>query len=733
MIPALCARPDPPAASPSASPRGCGPNRIAPTPRVGFHPRQTEPGPPHPVNLPSSRQAHLRRILTAPLWILALGTWLLRANAQGTDDPQAIVGPFLPGSGMMTLVPGGDFETGPAELPVNSSYGPLVGDMELFVSAGASGTAQRTPLAAVNGSSGVIIRPGRFDGAGIALTYYQTLAVPPGQGVVLSAFVKRVKPVGSRANVALDFWGALGTGSIPVPATTSEWQFVQGVFQVPPFGGVMSLGARVVIDGEVTPEDEVLVDDLSLTPLFLFAPPIQGGVVTGPFAPGSGSWTVLPGGDFEAGPHELPVNTRYGPLKGDMELFQSRGASASAFRSNSAAFRGSKGVDLQSGTFQGAGVAVTYYDLYPVQPGASVVLSVLVRRANPAASKARVFLDFWDAPGTTRIVAKPLVDEWQMLHATYTAPKEGGPVMLGARVGVDGEVTPDDHIFIDELAITPSSGFVLPKAASSGSVSGAEGAAELANGFVVGIRLSTGGSGYTDIPRVLILGGGGTGAAAVATVSGGVVTRVEVTNAGRGYTGTPIVRIEPPRPAPPEGAKATATLIGGSVAEVGLNRFGSGYSRTPGVQLIGGGGSGAAATARMTQGVVVGVTVTDPGSGYTRPPMVIIDPPVPVPTPPYSVATQVKTVTVTLTVAPGRIYVLETSPDLHLWTLAGDPFEPSASLMKQDFDVSGRPAFFRLRDVTVSGGSSAQEEVGGPPARDPFSTPRAGTDRHPSP
>lgn len=420
------------------------------------------------------RSAHLQRILIVPLWILAWGTWLLEASNQRPGDPKAIIGPFLPGSGMVRTVPGGDFETGPVELPVNSSYRPLVGDMELFVSAGASGTAQRSPVAAVNGSSGVIIRPGRFNGAGIALTYYRTLAVQPGQGVVLSAFVKRLKPAGSRANVALDFWGAPRTSSIPVPATTSEWQFVQGVFKAPPFDGVVSVGARVVIDGEVTPEDEILVDDLSLTPLFLFAPPIQGGVLTGPFAPGSGSWTVLPGGDFDAGPHELPINTRYDPLKGDMELFRSLGASASAFRSKSAAFRGSKGVDLQPGTFQGAGVAVTYYDLYPVPPGDSVVLSVLVRRANPSASKAKVFLDFWDAPGTTRIEARLQKAEWQMLQATYTAPKDGGPVLLGARVGVDGEVTPDDRILIDELAITPSSGFVPPKTVSPDSVSGAK-------------------------------------------------------------------------------------------------------------------------------------------------------------------------------------------------------------------------------------------------------------------
>lgn len=674
-----------------------------------------------------------RFIQAAGLWAATLTASALAALGQSTVEHHSITGPFITGSGQWTPVPGGDFETGPVDLPVNFNYGPLVGDMELFLSSGATGTAQRSSAAAFDGSSGIVLKPGRFTGAGIALTYYRTIAVPPGQSVVLSAFVKRLKPASSRASVALDFWGAPGTSSIPVPATTSEWQFVHGVFLAPSPGRVMNVGARLVIDGEVTPDDEVHVDELSVTPLLQFSAPIQGGVLTGPFAPGSGSWKVLPGGDFEAGPHELPINTSYGPLKGDMELFVSQGAAAVAFRTNSAAYDGTQGVYLQSGTFNGAGVAVTYYDVHPVEPGASVVLSALVRRANPATSKGRAFLDFWDHPGTTKVWAKTNVDGWQFLYATYTAPKDGGTVMLGARTGLDGDVTPDDSLLIDELAFTPLESFAPPLPADSKPALGAEASAVINNGFLVEIRLSSGGAGYTNVPHVVVSGGGGTGASAVAIVSKGAVTGIRVTNAGTGYTGTPTILIAPPRPTPAERAKAVAEIASGVVTGVTMIHHGSGYTRMPKVQLIGGGGSGATATALMTNGLVIGTIVTEAGSGYTRPPTVIIDPPVLVPSPPFSVATQVKTVTVTLTVAPGRIYILESSPDLTLWSLAGDPFEASSSLMKQDFDVSDHPAFFRLRDVTFGGESSGREGGDIPPPRNPISEQRAGTDRHPSP
>ena len=341
--------------------------------------------------------------------------------------------------------------------------------------------------------------------------------------------------------------------------------------------------------------------------------------LVGPFLDEPRGWTPLPGGDFEDGPTDLPINATYGPLVGDMELFVSKGAEGTAQRSTQAAFKGNSGVHIRPGRFEGPGIALTYYKTLKLAQGQSVVLSAFVKRLHPAGSQASVALDFWGAPGTTSIPVPATTSEWQFIHGVFSPSADWGQVTVGARLTIDGTVAPTDEVYVDELSLTPLNQFSPPQPVSSPQTFGAEGSAILANGFVVGIQLSSGGSGYTKVPNVLILGGGGTGATAVATVSNGFVTGIRMTSAGMGYTNSPLVRI---------------------------------------------------------------------------------DPPVLVPAPPFSISMEVKTVTVTLTVSVGRIYLLESSGDLKVWTAVGDPFEASSTSVKQDFDVAGRPAFFRLRDVT---------------------------------
>jgi hypothetical protein len=70
--------------------------------------------------------------------------------------------------------------------------------------------------------------------------------------------------------------------------------------------------------------------------------------------------------------------------------------------------------------------------------------------------------------------------------------------------------------------------------------------ATLVNGFVVGVTVTNPGWGYTNIPNVRIIGGGGSGAQAVAVVSNSQVIAVTVLNAGAGYTNTPSILIAPP-------------------------------------------------------------------------------------------------------------------------------------------------------------------------------------------
>lgn len=80
--------------------------------------------------------------------------------------------------------------------------------------------------------------------------------------------------------------------------------------------------------------------------------------------------------------------------------------------------------------------------------------------------------------------------------------------------------------------------------------------AQVVNGFVVGITVTSGGSGYVTNPLVTIVGFG-SNAAAVATIFDGVVTNVSVTYPGSGYTNTTLVEIA----LPPIAAVAPAVVL----------------------------------------------------------------------------------------------------------------------------------------------------------------------------
>ena len=58
--------------------------------------------------------------------------------------------------------------------------------------------------------------------------------------------------------------------------------------------------------------------------------------------------------------------------------------------------------------------------------------------------------------------------------------------------------------------------------------------------------MTNSGCGYTNIPLVVIQGGGGSGAQATAALSDGVVISITITDAGIGYTNTPTIYIDAP-------------------------------------------------------------------------------------------------------------------------------------------------------------------------------------------
>jgi hypothetical protein len=79
-----------------------------------------------------------------------------------------------------------------------------------------------------------------------------------------------------------------------------------------------------------------------------------------------------------------------------------------------------------------------------------------------------------------------------------------------------------------------------------GNPQGATATAIVSNGVVVGTTITDPGCGYSNVPPVLILGGGGSGATAVATLGNGIVTSLTIPDGGSGYTNAPAIFIYSP-------------------------------------------------------------------------------------------------------------------------------------------------------------------------------------------
>lgn len=171
-------------------------------------------------------------------------------------------------------------------------------------------------------------------------------------------------------------------------------------------------------------------------------------------------------------------------------------------------------------------------------------------------------------------------------------------------------------------------------------------------GYVTGITVISGGSGYVDAPAVSLVGGGGTGAQAKAILSGDRVSEILLTSSGRGYLAAPEVGIEPPSgliksripkllvegpaharpalqvspdPSDPSGWKPwmTVDLSAGAVESVDLSPVETGsYYRL--VVPAGQAGVPAKAVATVKIGLVSKINVTEGGLGYVDPPQVTL-------------------------------------------------------------------------------------------------------------
>lgn len=133
------------------------------------------------------------------------------------------------------------------------------------------------------------------------------------------------------------------------------------------------------------------------------------------------------------------------------------------------------------------------------------------------------------------------------------------------------------------------------------------------------IAVTSGGSGYTRPPSVLLIGGSGSGATATCSINGSV-TQLTLDSKGLGYTSPPDVVFSG------GGGSGAAAIAGldeetGEVSGLTILSGGSGYQFPPSVSFVGGGGSGAAASTKIA-GPVRDVTVKSRGVNYDRPPQV---------------------------------------------------------------------------------------------------------------
>ena len=175
--------------------------------------------------------------------------------------------------------------------------------------------------------------------------------------------------------------------------------------------------------------------------------------------------------------------------------------------------------------------------------------------------------------------------------------------------------------------------------------------AEWAGAIVIGVDVVDGGAGYTNMPNVRFIGGGGTGAQGSAVITNGVIVAINILNSGSGYTNTPIVVIDPPFISNPVLGIASISMLNFSNLLVGTNYQLQQFQSTTWINqsasfkatnsfyttmVSGAVGSRdyrlaqipvpvqATAIAQLDHGFVVNVSVRNPGSGYIIVPAVAI-------------------------------------------------------------------------------------------------------------
>jgi hypothetical protein len=160
---------------------------------------------------------------------------------------------------------------------------------------------------------------------------------------------------------------------------------------------------------------------------------------------------------------------------------------------------------------------------------------------------------------------------------------------------------------------------------SGGDGFGAEGVITIANGQIVSVTMSKGGSDYTEAPIIEFPrpANGGATATGDAVIENGEVTAVTITNPGSGY-GEPIEVIFTGE-STSEASGFAVVSDSGIITDVFITNGGMGYRESPSIDFQGGGGGGAAAEAEITGGVAK-VEIDNPGANYAGAPTLSFKP-----------------------------------------------------------------------------------------------------------
>jgi len=205
-----------------------------------------------------------------------------------------------------------------------------------------------------------------------------------------------------------------------------------------------------IISSRIARQATLFSGKLSLVAAMAFVSPRVAhaqAVLVGPFAPGSGTWTTVLNGGFEAG--NINGWSSSSNVPGTNIL-------ASADRAISGGFS-AKAVTTQ--TFGSGGFGMSRN--VSVTPGVQYVLSGFFFTGN--STSGTTYLDSGGIPGGVEVGSNMAngISAWQFSYGTFTATS-GSVNLRFIRDARLGSVLANQPVYVDEIALTPASQFVAP-------------------------------------------------------------------------------------------------------------------------------------------------------------------------------------------------------------------------------------------------------------------------------